>query len=110
MGAAVEVLLAFLAGIGLIGLGWLLFGRVLAPAGGAQVCAVVPGRGNGANLEQAVAGLLWLRGGGLLQGRVIIADCGLTQEGRDVARILSEREECVAFCPSEQLGKYIEGR
>ena len=77
MRAITEIVLALLAVVGLLSLGWLLFGKILTPVGGGRVCAVVPGEGDGGDLEQAVTGLLWLRGGGLMRGTVVIADCGL---------------------------------
>ena len=66
MNAIWQVLLALLAAVGLLALGWLTFGRLLPPVGGSgggPVYAVVPASGDGAHLEQDVKGLLWLRGG-----------------------------------------------
>ncbi|MFR4561261.1 MAG: hypothetical protein ACLT5P_08565 [Flavonifractor plautii] len=65
MNAIWQVLLALLAAVGLLALGWLTFGRLLTPVGGGgggPVYAVVPASGDGAHLEQDVKGLLWLRG------------------------------------------------
>lgn len=107
--AALEIILAFLSCIGLLGLGWLLFGRALLPEGGARAWAVVPARGDGEDLEQAVKSLLWLRAGGLWQGGVLLADCGLTPAGRAAARALAERESGVVLCPPEELESYIGG-
>ena len=80
MNAIWQVLLALLAAAGLLSLGWLLFGRLVRPAGGAgQVYAVVPAAGDGAGLEQTVKGLLWLRDGELARFTVVIADDGLEE-------------------------------
>lgn len=107
MQAILEVILSLLAVLGLLALGWLLFGRTLAPAGGARCCILVPGQGDGAELEQEVIGLLWLRGGGMMTGKVVIVDCGLTTVGRAVAATLCLREPGVELWPVEELPECI---
>ena len=105
-----EVFAALFAACGLLAVGWLAFGRLLAPVGGKDggaVYAVVPASGGGETLEHDVAGLLWLRGSGLARFTVVIADRGLDDQGRAVAAILAERESGVAVCPAERLAEYI---
>jgi len=108
MSAAVEIVLAFLAAIGFLGLGWLLLGRLLIPAEGVSGIAVVPGKGDGETLEQTVMGFLWLRGGGLFHGTVVIVDYGLSQAGRAVASALALREPNILVCPAGQLGEMLQ--
>ena len=107
METIVEIILAFLAVIGLVSLGWLGFGCLLMPTGGTDTVCLLPGRGEGETLEQAVTGLVWLRGGGLFGGRLVIVDCGLTEQGRAIARALARRESTVEVCPVEELEEYI---
>ena len=107
MQAILEVILSLLAVVGLLSLGWLLFGRTLSPAGGEKVCLLVPGRGDGSDLEQAVTGLLWLRGGGMLGGRIVLVDCGLNSAGKSVAAALCLREPGIDLCPAEELPGYM---
>ena len=97
-----QVLLALLAAVGLLALGWLTFGRLLTPVG-----AVVPASGDGAHLEQDVKGLLWLRGGELARFTIVIADGGLDGTGRAVAAALLARGQGIVLCPAERLGEYI---
>ncbi len=108
METIVEIILAFLAVIGLVSLGWLGFGCLLMPTGGTDTVCLLPGRGEGETLEQAVTGLVWLRGGGLFGGRLVIVDCGLTEQGRAIARALAHRESTVELCPVEELEEYIQ--
>lgn len=110
MRAVLEIILSLLAAAGLLSLGWLLLGRALAPAGRGEAVCLVPGRGEGETLEQAVRGLLWLRGGGLLAGRVVIVDCGLSPAGRAIAAALCLREPGVEVCALSQLSVYIKQR
>ena len=103
-------LLALLAAVGLLALGWLTFGRLLTPVGGGgggPVYAVVPASGDGAHLEQDVKGLLWLRGGELARFTIVIADGGLDGTGRAVAAALLARGQGIVLCPAERLGEYI---
>lgn len=101
MNAIWQVLLALLAAVGLLALGWLTFGRLLTPVGGGgggPVYAVVPASGDGAHLEQDVKGLLWLRGGELARFTIVIADGGLDGTGRAVAAALLARGQGIVLC------------
>lgn len=105
-----EALLALLASIGLLGLGWLLLGRLLAPVGrSSRVLAVIPAAGDGEGLEQNIRGLLWLRCCGLAEVDVVIADCGLSEEGRRLAQILHQQEPGLVLCSAEQLADVTKG-
>lgn len=105
-----EIVVAFLAALGLLALGWLLFGRLLTPVGGkksGRIYAVIPASGDGETLEDEVRGLAWLRGGELARFPILVADCGLSDRGRAVAAVLSGRETDLTVCPAERLGDYI---
>ncbi len=106
----VEALGILLAGAGLFILGWLLLGRLLTPVGSkGPIFAVLPAAGRGDGLEHDLRGLLWLRGSEVARLRVVIADCGLNEEGRALAQALSRREADVTFCPAEQVGEVLTG-
>ena len=103
-----QVLLALLAAIGLLALGWVLFGWLLAPAEGAgPVYAVVPAAGEGAHLEQDVKRLLWLRGRQKKGFTIVIADGGLDPAGKAVAAALLTGATGVVVCPAGRLSEYI---
>lgn len=106
--AIIEILLSLLAVFGLFSLGWLAFGKALAPGSFcSSAYAVVPAKGDGAALEQTVKGLLWLRGGELQRYTVVIADAGLDRMGREVATVLANEEPKVVFCPMGELENYL---
>ena len=106
--AVLEIFLSLLAVFGLFSLGWLAFGRILAPRDFyAPAYAVVPARGDGAALEQTVRALLWLRAGELRRYTVVIADDGLDPLGRAVANALVSREPRVILCPMGALTGYL---
>lgn len=104
----VETLGILLAGAGLFMFGWLLLGRLLAPIGmKGPVWAVLPASGDAEALEHDLRGLLWLRQSGMACLRVVIADCGLSAGGRELASLLSRREEDVAFCPADKITELV---
>ena len=103
-----ELLLALLAALGAVSLAWLCLGRLLAPVGAERVFAVLPVRGDGEQLEYDLAGLRWLRRCGLARFTVVVADDGLTGEGRAAAELLVRRDARALLCPAEDLAAYIE--
>lgn len=103
-----EMLFSLFAVLGLLSLGWLLFGRVLTPGlFSAPVFAVVPASGDGGLLEQTVKGLLWLRAGELRRYTVVIADAGLDLNGTAVAQRLAQREPGIVLCPLAEVPALI---
>lgn len=91
MGMVWDAIITALCAAGLAFLGWWLLGRLLRPIPKTAVWAVVPGRNDGAGLEQTVRALVWLRGLGLLDCPVVIEDVDLNPEGRAVAERLAQR-------------------
>ncbi len=98
-----EIIVAFLAAGGLLFLCWALFGRLLAPVAGEEVWAVVRAGGAGERLEHDVAGLLWLRVGGMARFTIVIVDDGLDERGRAVAEALLSREPAIRLCAAGTL-------
>ena len=109
MSAFLEIILAALAAFGLGSLLWLALGRLVAPAGrGGGVVALIPARGDGDQLEYELAGLRWLRGTGLAEFRVVIADAGLDATGRALAGTLAAGDPAITLCPLEGLPACLE--
>ena len=101
--------LAFFAALGLVTLAWLAFGHLLLPRelepGG--LYAVLPARGDGEHLEQDLRCLLWLRDSGAPRVPIVIADAGLSPQGRRVAQALLGRYCGTVLCPMDQLSAYL---
>jgi len=96
-----EGLMALLIALGLGVVLWLLFGRLFPVQHRAVV--VVKAGGAGADLEQKVRGLLWLRQSGLWSCPLILLDCGLQAEGQEVARRLAGDHPWITLCTREEL-------
>lgn len=105
MDALLELTLVLLAAVGLLCLGWTLFGKLLTPLGelGAPLYAVVKAQGDGQGLEHTVNSLIWLRGKDLTDCPVILVDAGLNEEGRRVAELLKQRWPAIQLCGLEKL-------
>ena len=112
MNAIWQAVLALLAAVGLLALGWLLFGKLVTPAGGSggPVYAVIPAAGGGENLAQDVRALRWLRGGELARFSVVLADGGLSEAGRRRAAALLAGRRGVVLCPLDRLEAYLRGQ
>ena len=107
MGTFWDILLAVACVLGLAFVGWWLFGMLLRPLLGGTAKVVIPGRGEGDDLEQQVRSFLWLRGLGLLRCPILIADAGLTPAGWELALRLTARWPEVILWPASDLGDYI---
>ncbi len=108
MGLLWEILLSLLCALGLGLLGALLFGRLLRPIPGGDLWLLIPGRGDGARLEQEVRGAMWLRGLGLLNCPVVIVDLGLTGQGRALAFQLLARWNSLVLWPGDHLSELLQ--
>ena len=107
MGIFWDAVLALICILGLAFVGWWLFGLLLRPLPGREAKVVIPGRGEGENLEQQVRSFLWLRGLGLLRCPIVIADAGLSPTGWELALRLTARWPEVILWPAPDLGDYI---
>ena len=93
-----EGLLAFFAAVGVTTVVWLAAG-VLLHAGGPVIpglTLLLPLRGEAPAMEQDVRELRRLLHR-LPGARLVLADCGLTEEARKLARYLADREEGAAL-------------
>ena len=107
MGTFWDTLLAVGCVLGLAFVGWWLFGLLLRPLPGGGAKVVIPGRGDGKDLEQQLRSFLWLRGMGLLSCPLIVADVDLTPAGWELALHLAARWPEVILWPASDLGEYI---
>ncbi len=90
-----EYVMVFLAALGTALLLWCLMGLLLVPVFGENMVTVCMAFGDGKWLEQKVRGYNWLREGRKTGGRFLIADCGLTVRGMQIAERLCVRYEWV---------------
>ena len=94
MGMLQDGLISFFSAVGLTTVVWLVAGAVLHAGGRPAVpglLLVLPLRGEALAMEADVRELRRVQGT-LPGARIVLADCGLTEEARNMARYLADRE------------------
>ena len=102
-------LVAMLAAIGLASLMWTVVRAALfaRPEQKQDILVLLPAQGDGENLEQQVRQLSRLRYEQGVLGMVLVVDCGLSEEGRKLAKVLSREDRWVSVCKKEEIGSYL---
>ena len=102
-------MVALLAAIGLASIIWTIIRAVLYAGeerrGG--VVALLPASGGGEGLEEQVKTLRALRSERDIFGMVLLVDCGLTEEGRKLAKLLARQDRWVTLCRQDEIGDYL---
>lgn len=104
-------LVAMLAAIGLASMMWVVVKAVLyAPLEWRRpgAVALIPAQGDGDGLEEQVRTMERLRKEQALVSTVLLVDCGLTEEGLRLARLLARDRRWVAVCAREEIGGYLQ--
>lgn len=88
-----DACIAFLAAVGLTAVVWLVAGGLLRSARSAVpgLLLVLPLRGEALAMESDVRELRRIQGQ-LPGSRIVLADCGLTEDARCLAQYLADRE------------------
>ncbi len=104
-------LVALLAAVGLASIMWAVVRAVLyaGPERRGGVVALLPASGGGEGLEEQVKTLRALRGEQEVFGQVLLVDCGLTEEGRKLARLLAKEDRWVALCRRDEITDFLAG-
>ena len=103
-----DAIIALLAAIGLSSLVWILVRAlfVLPPVSHSAI-VLICARGDGEGVEQQVRTLLLLRKQYAIVGQILLVDCGLSDDGKHLCRLLARGEHIVTLCASDEIGKYI---
>lgn len=102
-------LVAALAAVGVVSLLWTFTQMIFAlknPLPGTAL-AVLPARGDGGGLAEQIYALTgYGRDQGVI-GRILVVDCGLNEEGRQLCRILERENRWVTVCLPEQAADHL---
>ena len=71
---------------------------------------LIPAARDASTLERTVARLSWASAGGAPFERILIADCGLDERGRALARQLEQQYAAVRLCTMEDAEAYVRNR
>ena len=101
-------IIAFLAAIGTASILWAIVRALLfAPPGHPSATALIAARGDGEDLEAQVRALLMIRSERGAVGEILLVDCGLTEEGRALCRLLSRQYRRVSPVTMDEIAKYV---
>ena len=103
-------IVAFFAAVGVLAILWALCRAVLfLPPRRAGVVALLCVRDDGAQIEQQVRELRFLRRESDVVGEILLIDCGLSDEGMRICRILARSDRRITLCKSDEIEKYLKG-
>lgn len=105
--AVVHIILCALAAAVLLTGVWLLCARFLLPVRSRDVYMVLAAKGSGKDLEQQCRAWLLLKNAGIIQRPLIIADLGLNNEGRCLARVLLQLDGEITLRSAEELPELL---
>lgn len=102
-------LVAALAAVGLASIFWTVVRTILfaPPPQRWRTAVLISAQGDGAYLEDQVRTLERLGRDRGVFGRVLIVDCGLTEEGRRLARLLAREDRGVGLCGPDEVERYL---
>ena len=102
-------LVALLAAIGLASLMWMAVRAVLfaRPARRESAVALIPAQGDGEPREEQVHALTLMSAEQGIIGAILLVDCGLTEEGRQLCRLLTREDRAVVLCGRDEIGRYL---
>lgn len=101
-------IVALLAAIGLMSILWTLVRAALfRPPVRQGVVVLICARGDGGDLEQQVRAVSLLRRERGVIGEILLVDCGLTEEGRTLCRLLSRSDRRIILCSSSEIETHI---
>ena len=102
-------LLAMLAAVGLASLLWAAVRAVFFPGAPRQrhIVALIPAQGDGEGLEQQVRTLRNMRKERNVFSLILLVDCGLSEEGKKLSRLLARQDRWVTICQPGEINKYL---
>ena len=101
-------IIALLACIGLASVFWAVIRTIFFPlAPQRQVTVLISARGDGEDLEAQIRTLTLAQRGKSLVGEILLVDCGLTDEGQKLCRLMARQYHRVSFCNADDIQKYV---
>ena len=110
MNIFLQIAITLAAASVIFGLVWSIYGKLRTPVRSVQkteVHTILSVRDGAEGLEQTVEGLIWLQKNGTIEGQILIADCGMDEEGRELARLAVKKYGKIAICKAEDVKQWI---
>ena len=101
-------IIALLAAIGTSTLlWWVVQALIYVPPRHRSAVVLVTARGDGEDLEAQIRTLSLVREERRVVGEILLVDCGLTEEGRTLCRLLAQQYRRVTLIAPEDIPKYV---
>ena len=101
-------LIAFFTAIALASIFWMIVRAVLlVPVRRQRSVVLICARDDATDLEDQVRTLLLLRSRQYAVDDVLLVDCGLTEEGKKICRLLADENRRVSLCGKNEIETYI---
>ena len=110
MSILLQIMIGLAAASVIFGVIWFVYGSLRTPVRcgrGTGINTVVSVKDSAEGLEQALDGLIWLRENGILHSQILIADCGMDEEGRALAGQALKKYGKIAICKAEDVRQWI---
>lgn len=94
----------------IFGVIWVVLTNLRTPIGcgrGTGVYTIISVTDNAPDLEQTLKGLVWLQENEMVLGQIIIADCGMDEEGKTLARIAAKKYGKITLLKAEEVYTWI---
>ena len=103
-----DIVICTLSAAGVLLLIWLLIGCTLRSLGARECCVVLSAHGDAEHLPQQLRACRYLQESGVLRGRLIVADYGMTELGKKQLLLLQQDHQEVEICTAAQLPEVLE--
>ena len=101
-------IIALLASIGTATLlWWTVQALIYVPPRHRGTVILVTARGDGDDLEAQIRALSLMGGEHPLVGEILLVDCGLTEEGKTLCRLLERQHRRVSLVSMDDISKYV---
>ena len=96
-----QVLICILMAAGILLFAWAIAAVLILPA--KDDCVVLAASGDAEDLQQRVRAYSFLRDSGMARMRIVIVDCGLSQEGLQTVQRLKRMDTRLVCCSETSL-------
>ena len=103
-----DIVICTLSAAGVLLLIWLLIGHFVLPLDALECCVVLSAHGDAEHLPQQLRACRYLQESGVLRGRLIVADYGMTELGKKQLLLLQQDHQEVEICTAAQLPEVLE--
>lgn len=101
-------IIAFLASIGTASILWAAVRALLfAPPRQQNAVVLLSVRGDCEDLEAQIRALTMIRSEQGIVGEILLVDCGLTENGKTLCRLLSRQHRRVFLVSMDEISKYL---